>query len=122
MEIVHRRDELLEVVPGLILVYGWARDDIVEKLSALCQLHHQKYVRRGLYDLVQFDHIRMVELGHDLNLALHLGLHLVLPNFLLAYHLNRHVEAGGLVDRLDNLSERPLTQRFEQCVVLQLQL
>lgn len=64
----------------------------------------------------------MVELSHNLNLSLYLWLHLVLPDFLLAYDLYRNVKSGGLVDCLDDFSERALAQRLEKRVILQLQL
>lgn len=62
VNVVNASDEFLEVLAGCLFLEALALDDQLEKLAAVCELHDQVEVFFGLDDLVDLNHVRVVQL------------------------------------------------------------
>lgn len=69
VDVVDARDELLEVLAGLLFLQPLVLHDLVEELAAFHELHHQVQVLLGLDDLVDLHDVGVVQLLEDLDLA-----------------------------------------------------
>ena len=69
VNIVDARNELLEVLAGLLLLQLLVLHDEVEELTALDELHHEVEVLLRLNDLVDLHDVWMVQLLEDLDLS-----------------------------------------------------
>ncbi len=62
VNVMDASDEFLEVLAGSFFLKTLTLDDQLEKLAAVCELHDQVEVFFGLNDLVDLDHIGVVQL------------------------------------------------------------
>jgi len=69
VQVLERAAELFEALRGVFLGVAALGDDAVEELAARHELHHEVHLLGLVEDLEEVDHVRVVDVLHDLDLA-----------------------------------------------------
>jgi len=69
VDVVDARNQFLEVLASHLLLQALVLDNQVEELASLDELHDQVQVLLSLDDFVDLDHVGVVQLLENLNLA-----------------------------------------------------